>query len=109
MSTSPVDPEDLGINPMPAQAERAVIMAEIATCRALIGHLDVKGLELVRRRMKSTDVVRISNLGNLAELRADCLDAACRRLVDLGRAPAAYYEPDMLPSVPDAYPNGDGV
>jgi len=29
------------------------------------------------------------------------LDAACRRLVELKRAPAEYYAADMLPDVPD--------
>jgi len=93
--------DDLGINPLSEQAERAIVAAEIGACRALIGHLDARGAQLVRRRLKSPDVVEACGVGNLAEVRAECLDAACRRLVELKRAPAEYYAADMLPDVPD--------
>jgi hypothetical protein len=100
--------DDLGINPLSDQTERAITAAEIGTCRGLIEHLDVQGLEKVRRRLKQTDMLRICARWNLAEMRAVTLDAACRRLVELGRAPALYYVADMLPDVPD-FPEGDGV
>ena len=90
---------DYGINPLPDQAERAITAAEITTCHALIAHLDVAGLSKVRRRLKDLDILRICASGNLAELRAETLDAACRRLVELGVAPALYYVADMLPDV----------
>ena len=90
---------DYGINPLPDQAETAIIAAVITTCRQLVPHLDAAGATKVRRRLKDLDILRICAAGNLAELRAETLDHACRRLVQLGVAPALYYVADMLPDV----------
>ena len=94
-------------DPIPANAERMTAAAEIRTCQRLLAHLDAEGLQSVRGRLKDLDLVRICGEGALAEMRADLLDATCRRLVEAGRAPAIYFvhAGDMLPDAPDMVPD----
>ena len=102
--------ESFGINPLSTQTELAITLAEIGTWDALVDHLDIAGLEMVRRRLKTTDMARICSSRNGAEIRAVTLDKVCRRLVELRPTMRDYYAADMLPEVPDDPANlGDGV
>lgn len=94
--------------PIPAVAQRMTAAAETHAFRSLLAHLDSEGLQVVRTRLKDLDFVRLCGSGNLAEMRAECLDAACRRLIGLEPTMRDYYAPDMLPDVPDVVPDFGG-
>jgi hypothetical protein len=97
--------------PMTPVAQRMSAVAEMAAFRSVLAHLDSEGLQLVRTRLKDLDLVRLCGSGNLAETRADLLDATCRALVAGGVAPAVYFvhAGDMLPDAPDEVPDFGGA
>jgi hypothetical protein len=84
-----------------------IAAAQLETMRGLLTHLDSEGLQKVRGRLKDQDLVQICGQGPLALLRADLLDASCRRLVALEYAPEAYFIGcgDMHPTAPDFAPD----
>lgn len=110
-SAGPLNPPELS-----AQTRQMLAVAQMSVHRDLVPHLDVTGLELVRRRLKDADLVGVCATGPLAEYRADTLDAVCRALVDRGFAPLVYFEGvgDIFARCPDgpdalAFPGTEGV
>lgn len=112
-------PESAGL-PNPPElfttTRQMLAVAQMSVHRDLTAHLDVAGLELVRRRLKDADLVQVCATGPVAEYRADTLDSVCRALAARGFAPLAYFEGigdvfSHCPDGPDAlvFPGGDGV
>lgn len=86
-----------------------MVMAELVTMGRLARHLDREGLEQVRTRLKASDMVAAMRQGGeLAEIRAEILDAVCGLLCDLTGTPEAYYIGcgDMFPKAPDTFDFG---
>lgn len=100
---------DFGINPMPEQAGRAIVMAQVDFARVLMPHMTVEGLDLVRARLRSLDVRQHAGRGNVAEARAVVLDACTRRLIELRPTMKDYYAPQLLlPEAPGDVPDDLG-
>ena len=91
--------------PMDEFTQRIMVDVELHVTGRLIPHLDLEGLLLARNSLRSEDSRRMCATGNLAVVRADVLEAVCRRLADLDFAPLDYfrdvYVGDMRPEIPD--------
>ncbi len=92
-------------DPIDMNTQRIMVTVELHVTGRLIPYLDVAGLQLVRNSLRSEDSRRMCATGNLAVVRADVLEAVCRRLDFLGFAPLAYFQDvfvaDMRPDTPD--------
>jgi hypothetical protein len=86
-------------------------VAELTTIQNLLVYLDLEGLQVVRMRMHSPDLMDVCDEGPLAETRAAVLDAACWALVACGWAPEQYFLKcgDMFPSAPDTIADENAV
>jgi hypothetical protein len=89
--------------PIPADTLRTLAVAELTTIQNLFVYLDLDGLQYVRNRLHSRDVLQVCDEGPLAETRAVLLDTTCRALAASGWAPEQYFLEcgDMFPSAPD--------
>lgn len=91
--------------PMDMHMQRLMVDVGLHTTGRLVPHLDLAGLQQVRNQLRSEDSRRMCSEGNLAVVRADVLEAVCRRLADLDYAPLEYFQDlyvaDMRPDTPD--------
>jgi len=102
--------ESIAPDPISADTLRTLAVAELTTMQNLLVYLDLGGLQFVRNRLHSPDLVRVCDEGPLAETRAVILDTTCWALVALGWAPEQYFLEcgDIFPSAPDTIAD-DGV
>lgn len=103
--------ESIAPEPIPADTLLTLAVAELTTIQNLLVYLDLEGLQVVRMRMHSPDLMDVCGEGPLAETRAATLDAACRALVACGWAPEQYFLEcgDMFPSAPDTIADENAV
>ena len=103
--------ESAASEPIPAEALRTLAVAELTTIQYLLVYLDLDGLQFVRNRLHSPDLLRVCDEGPLAETRAVLLDTTCRALVVFGWAPERYFLEcgDMFPSAPDTIADENAV
>jgi hypothetical protein len=103
--------ESAASEPIPAEVLRTLAVAELTTIQYLLAFLNLDGMQFVRNRLHSPDLMSVCDEGPLAETRADLLDTACRALVALRWAPAQYFLEcgDMLPSAPDTIADDSAV
>ena len=103
--------ESAASEPIPADALRTLAVAELTTIQNLLVYLDLDGLQFVRNRLHSPDLVRVCDEGPLAETRAVLLDTTSRALVVFGWAPEQYFREcgDMFPSAPDTIADENAV
>jgi hypothetical protein len=103
--------ESAASEPIPVEALRTLAVAELTTIQYLLVYLDLDGLQFVRNRLHSPDLVGVCDEGPLAETRAVLLDTTCRALVVFGWAPEQYFLEcgDMFPSAPDTIADENAV
>jgi len=96
---------------IPAEVLRTLAVAELTTIQYLLVYLDLDGLQFVRDRLHSPDLVGACAEGPLAETRAVLLDTTCRALVFVGWAPEQYFLEcgDMFPRAPDTIADENAV
>jgi hypothetical protein len=77
--------------------------AALLAFQSVLIYLDKYGLAVVHEQLKAADIVRVCAEGELAELRADVLDATCCALVAAGVGSIEYFvgTGDAFPRVPD--------
>jgi hypothetical protein len=95
--------ESIGPEPIPVYSLRMFAVAELTTIQSLLVYLGIDGLQFVRTRLRSPDLVHVCDEGPLAETRAVLLDTTCRALVAFEWATEKYFLQcgDMLPDAPD--------
>jgi hypothetical protein len=103
--------ESAASEPIPAEVLRTLAVAELTTIQYLLVYLDLDGLQFVRDRLHSPELVGVCDEGPLAETRAVLLDTTCRALVLVGWAPEHYFLEcgDMFPSAPDTIADENAV
>ena len=103
--------ESAASDPIRAEVLRTLAVGELATIQYLLVYLDLDGLQFVRNRLHSPDLVGVCDEGPLAETRAVLLDTTCRALVVFGWAPEQYFLEcgDMFPGAPDTIADENAV
>lgn len=89
--------------PMSPLEHRLQVAGQLDMARQLLPHLDDAGLGVLRAWLRHPDTRGVCADTQLAAVRADTLEFACRLLVEQGVGPLEYYQGtgDVLPAVPD--------